>query len=423
MKWIILVVSVFCMSNMPLKAHRYALLHRDKFPIGMWVTPPDSFRNDFHFKKLAECGLTFVNGFAPHENTTDEIIRALDLSAENDLLYFVNRASTHYAIVSYPENEVVPAQFVTGLEPFVSHPAFAGELLMDEPGKPLIKSVAAFVRVFEEHFKPKMWHVNLFPTYATGGIQTHSYEDYIDTWMAEVKPPCISYDSYPLLASGGIIDDYYYNLDLIRKKALQFRIPFWTFIQTLSISRTPGVPDKREPSREDIRWQVWSNLAFGAKGIQYFCYWTPGSATEVFTDALIGRDGNETVRYKVVQQLNKEVQAIGRKVLGSDPVGVMQIASEPYPLYDAALDTFGPVSRLSGDDVIAGCFQDEGGKSQLLVCPLRPDRGAALTVHFDRKKGSVVLSQGETSNKVSFKKGRLDLKIMAGDAVLIEFSE
>ena len=420
----ILLVFLFCvMFFLPVSSGRYSILHREQFPIGMWVTPPDSFRNDFHYKKMAESGLTFVNGFAHYENTPEEILHALDLSARHNLLYFVNRKSTHYAILKYEHQQSVPEEFVNGLKPFAAHPAFAGELLIDEPGKPLMKSVAAFVRSFETNYSEKMWHVNLFPTYATGGIQTHSYEDYIDTWLAEVKPPYLSYDSYPLLTNGDIIDDYYCNLDLIRSKALKAGIPFWTFIQTLSISQTPGVPDKREPSKEDIRWQVWSNMAFGAKGIQYFCYWTPGSASEVFTDAMIDRKGRETVRYRYVKQLNREVQVIGQKLLNSDPVGVIQTAIQPYSLYVPSLKSFGPVQGLSGDDHVAGCFLDETMNAQLLISPLRPEKGAELILRLLNDKGTVTLTKGTCVRKVVYTNGRLKLKIKAGDAVLVEFQE
>lgn len=420
------ILLVFLCSLMlvgPLSSGRYTILHPDKFPIGMWVTPPDSFRTDFQYKKMAESGLTFVNGFAHYENTPEEILHALDLSARHNLLYFVNRKSTHYAILKYEHQQSVPEEFVNGLKPFAAHPAFAGELLIDEPGKPLITSVAAFVRSFEANFSDKMWHVNLFPTYATGGIQTHSYDDYIDTWLTEVKPPYLSYDSYPLLTNGEIIDDYYLNLDLVRSKALKAGIPFWTFIQTLSISQTPGVPDKREPSREDIRWQVWSNLALGAKGIQYFCYWTPGSATEVFTDAMIDRNGNETVRYQYVKELNREVQVIGRKLLKSDPVGVIQTATQPYSLYVPSLKSFGPVQGLIGDDHVAGCFLNETKNAQLLISPLRPEKGAELILRLTNDKGTVTLTKGTCERKVVYTNGRLKLKIKAGDAVLVEFQE
>ncbi len=406
-----------------ISAARYALLHPAKFPIGMWVSPPDSFRNEAQFKKMADCGITFVNGFAPHENSTAEVMKVLDLCAQNDMLYFVNRASTHYSVLAHSDSLPLPREFVEGLKPYVSHPAFAGELLFDEPGKPLFKNLAAFIQQFEKNFGHSVWHVNLFPSYATGGIRTHSYEEYIDSWIREVNPPCLSYDSYPLLASGGIIDDYFYNLDLIRAKSLQANIPFWTFIQTLSIANTPGVPDKREPSGEDIRWQVWSNLAFGSKGIQYFCYWTPGNGAEIFTDALISRNGTETPRYTVVQSLNREVQYISQWLLNSDPVGILQHSSTPYKLYIPSPDKAGPLHRITGDDVIAGCFRDSAGKMLFLICPLRPDKGADLTVHFDDKIRNVMVAQGLKSTAKHLKKGQLKLKIKQGDAVLLYFNE
>ena len=401
----------------------YDVLGIGCLPVGMWVTPPDRFRNDAEYKKMAESGINFVNGFCPNEDTDDDIKMALDLSEKNGLRYFVNRRIVHTAIHAHAQsmNAELPDEFITGLRKYADHPAFAGELLMDEPGKPLIPSVAAFTKSFEMNFPDKMWHVNLFPTYATGGIQTFSYEDYIDTWLKYTEPGYLSYDSYPLLKEGGIINDYYYNLDLVRAKTAERRIPFWTFIQTLSIAQTPGVPDKREPSEADIRWQVWSNLAFGAKGIQYFCYWSPGNGAELFSDALIDVNGKETTKYSYVKKLNADIQKTGKILLECDAAGVIQTAAKPFPLYAPEMKSFGPVLGVTGDDNITGCFKDKTGKYYVLISPLTPEKGADVTLQLDKKMKYVTLIKGDCTQKVKIKNNRIEQSIGMGEAVLIAF--
>ena len=418
-----LVQSNCAVNKKIVLTNRYDVLKLGHLPVGLWVTPPDSFRNDAEYKKISDCGINFLNGFGYNENTPDKINSSLALCERYGLKYFVNKTNVDKAIKAYatdPDKKLLDT-FIAGIKGYSNHPAFAGELLMDEPGKPLIPSVAAFTKRFEKEYPGKMWHVNLFPAYATGGIQTFSYEDYIDSWLKYTEPNYLSYDSYPLLKDAGIINDYFYNLDLVRSKTLERGIPFWTFIQTLSIAQTPGVPDKRDPSEADIRWQVWVNLAFGAKGIQYFCYWSPGSGAELFGAALIALDGKETAQYGYVKKLNADINKTGQILLGCDALGVIQTAKKPYPLYSPEIRSFGPVRKAEGDDHVIGCFKDRNGKFKVLVMPLTPDKGATVSLLLDKEVKSVTLVQGETVQRQKVRKGCLVQSIAAGNAVLIEF--
>lgn len=406
-----------------LPINKYDVMNMNNLPVGMWVTPPDQYRNDMQYQRIAKAGINFVNGFGFYENTSDEIITALDLCAKYGLKYFVNRNDAHKAILTYADNpdKTIIENFMAGVRDYFKHPAYAGELLLDEPGKPLFSSVGAFTKRYEKLYPDKMWHVNLFPTYATGGIKTSSYEDYISSWLNVIDPNYLSFDSYPLLKTGGIIQDYFYNLDFIRAKTLERGIPFWTFIQTLSIAQTPGVPDKRDPSEKEIRWQVWINLVFGAKGIQYFCYWSPGSGTEVFSDALITREGKKTDKYDYVKRINSDLRKTGKILLECDAAGVIQTTVNPYPLYEGNRKSFGPVKKVVGDDNIVGCFTDKNGHYRILISPLTPDKDATVKLVLERDIDYVTVIKGKKEKRIKIKNQELVQTLSAGDAVLVKF--
>jgi hypothetical protein len=236
-----------------------------------------------------------------------------------------------------------------------------------------------------------------------------------------IDPNYLSYDSYPLLKTGGIIQDYFYNLDFIRAKTLEREIPFWTFIQTLSIAQTPGVPDKRDPSEKEIRWQVWINLAFGAKGIQYFCYWSPGSGAEVFSNALITREGKKTDKYDYVKRLNSDLRKTGKILLECDATGVIQTTVDPYPLYEGNRKSFGPVKKVAGDDNIVGCFIDKNGHYIILISPLTPDKDATVKLILERDIDYVTIIKGKKEKRIKIKNQELVQTLSAGDAVLVKF--
>jgi len=400
----------------------YDILSLGEIAIGLWVTPPMDAQTSEEYGKIKDCGINFVNGFYFHENSNSRIVNVLNFCEEHGLKYFAGRAITVEDVKKYAQNPdpALLKKFTDGIKPYANHPAYAGELLMDEPGKPLFGALKAFVSAFKDAYPNKLWHINLFPSYATGGIQASSYADYINSWMQTMTPHYLSYDSYPLLTDGGITKDYYSNLDFIRAKSRFQQIPFWTFIQTLSIAGTPGVPDKREPSEADIRWQVWSNLAFGAKGIQYFCYWSPGSGSETFGEALIGLDGQKTVRYDYVKKLNTDINSIGKILLECHADGVIQTAASPYNLYEPLYD-YGEVVSVSGDDNIVGCFKDKDGKNKILITTLTPKKDANVSLSLKNTVTKVKIWKNNVATEESPVNNKLSFSVKAGDAVFVEF--
>lgn len=402
--------------------YNYDVLSLGEVAVGLWVTPPADYQTSEEYARIRECGINFVNGFHYFENSNSRILKVLDYCEENNLKFFANKATVAEDIIKYSKNadKSLLTKFIDEIEPYAKHPAFAGELLMDEPGKSLFGAVSAFTKAFEKAYPDKMWHVNLFPSYATGGIQAPNYNDYISNWLLTVPSKHISYDSYPLLATGGIINDYFYNLDIIRSKSRFRKIPFWTFIQTLSIAGTPGVPDRREPSETDIRWQVWTNLAFGAKGIQYFCYWTPGNGSEQFGEALIGLNGEKTVRYDYVKKINNDINRIGKILLNCHAEGVILTSVKEYPMFEQ-LYNFGIIDSVTGDESIVGCFENEKGEKKVLITTLTPDKPSNVILHLSENSRKIkVWINGSSQERVVNEKN-ISFQIKEGEAVFIEF--
>lgn len=402
--------------------YNYDVLGLGEIALGLWVTPPSEYQTSDEYARIREVGINFVNGFQYFENSNSRIVKVLDYCEENNLKYFANKSIVEEDIRKYatnPDNSLL-TKFVNGIKPYADHPAFAGELLFDEPGKPLFNAFAAFTKAFEEAFPDKMWHVNLLPSYATGGIRAPNYDDYISSWLLTVPSQHISYDNYPLLATGGIIDDYFYNLDIIRSKSRFRKIPFWSFAQTLSIGGTPGVPDKREPSEIDIRWQVWSSLAFGSKGIQYFCYWTPGSGNEQFGDALIDMDGNKTVRYDYVKKINNDMNQIGKILLQCHAEGVILTSNKEYPMFQQ-LYNFGKIESVTGNESIVGCFKNDKGENKVLITTLTPANPSNVILNLTDSPTKIRVWTNGTPEERTVNGTTISLQIEAGEAAFVEF--
>lgn len=411
--------------------NQYDLLDIGNIHIGMWVTPPAANRTQESFDTMAESGINFVNGFEYFESDENQIREALTFADNSGLKFLVADRRVTEAINTYDttKNAQLIEEAMTAIESYYEYPAYAGQLLIDEPGRSKFETVHAFIDAFEINYPGKQWHVNMFPSYAEGGAGV-PYLQYVDDWMELVNPNYYSYDSYPLLVPDPNnpftryeIEDYFYNLDVLRSKTAEKKIPLWSFIQTLGISGTPGVADKRTPSREDIRWQVYVNLAFGVKGLQYFCYWTPSGGSESFTDAMIAADGTKTERYDYVKEVNTEILNFGEHLLQCDSKGIILNVANPsdakYKLYDDSLTSYGKVTAVSGDDAIIGCFYNPyTGEDSLLIVPTTPRDNAELSLTMQGVE-EVTAYIGGQARALKTSNGVLTLSLNAGDGMYI----
>src|SRR5438094_9996192 len=81
---------------------------------------------------------------------------------------------------------------------------------------------------------------------------------------------------YPFESSRTDFRRYFLQLSLIRDKAAEhsrpaYHIPFWSVIQASPRRDHPNAPDHSTPTFNQIRWQAYMSVAYGAKGI---FYWT-----------------------------------------------------------------------------------------------------------------------------------------------------
>ena len=75
-----------------------------------------------------------------------------------------------------------------------------------------------------------------------------------------VKPSLLSYDHYQF-AQNGDNPDYFLNLMMIRRTALDARVPFLNIVQACT-----WTPSMRVPGPDELRYLVYTTLAYGGQG-------------------------------------------------------------------------------------------------------------------------------------------------------------
>jgi len=327
------------------------------FPISYWVAPPSELAR---YREAAECGFTVVPG--PPE--------ALDLAQQAGLKLIVQDPRIHAHMT---ESAGWEAAVQTVVDACASHPALWGYFITDEPSYHQFVSLAQIVRALEARDPQHPAYINLFPNYATPDqLGTLDYREHVRRYVDIVRPPLISYDYYTLLEEGER-EGYFCNLGIIRAEALRAGVPFWNIILS-----TPHYC-YRDPSPQDLRWQVYTTLAYGGKGICYFTYWTYDG--ENFGNAIIGLYGERTAKYAVVQQLNTEIGKLAPHLLRLTSLRVEHWPQAP--LGAQALSGEGLVTHVEGEgELVIGEFVDPDGLPWLMLTNRSKTRSPHLTLHL-----------------------------------------
>jgi hypothetical protein len=347
-------------------------------PVLAWLGIPDVSATPARFQELREAG--FTHNYAWY--SADWLPYVMNYAVESGIKMIV------------PPMVTTVSSFV---EQFKDHPALEAYYLQDEPSASLFSSLATQVEQIQS-LDPNHWcYINLFPiTASSSSLGTSSYESYVNSYLSTVPTQVLSFDIYPVMEVLGvqiIQPQYYNNLEVISSKAKAAGIPFWAF----ALSTAHGVYPV--PTLTHLRFQVFSNLAYGAQGIQYFTYWQPTDTS--FHDAPINANGEKTSTWYVVQSMNKEIKGISPVFLGATVDSVGHTGTPPAGT--TAYTASAPINNLttSGSDGAVVSRLTNGSNEYLVVVNRDLDSTMTLTVTVDTSKNFSVVSKNGTKTALT----------------------
>ncbi len=315
------------------------------FPIMAWNHAPGDAAA---LKKMHDCGFTVAGFVTP---------------AHLDLVH----AAGMKAIVSDPRagdydwTKVDADKARKNIEALVAevnnHPAVFGYYLRDEPPSAFFAGLEKVAAPLRELAPGKWPYINLFPNYAIDEqLGTKGYADYLDKFIATCHPPILSYDHYTLMEGGSMRERYFENLEQMRAAALKAKIPFWNIVQSTAAL------DFREVSAADLRFQAFTTLAYGARGLSWFTYLS--SPTGNFRGAPIDQFGNENPSWRWMQQANLQVLKLTPTMLKLTSDRVYHFGKLPPGTH--APDDKSLVSALD-PNMLASDFTHEDGSRWVMI--------------------------------------------------------
>jgi hypothetical protein len=274
---------------------------------------------------------------------------------------------------------------MAGLPPgrLPNDPACWGYCLADEPGPGAFPELRKTVDALRLARPGQLAYINLLPNYApTWALGTSNYAEFVARFVREVRPDVLSMDYYPMFspeADGR--DGYCQNLEVMREQSLAAGVPFWNFFNAM-----PFGPHT-DPTEAQLRWQINASLAYGAKGVMYFCYWTPAGAEFPKGGAILRRDGTRTRHYDEARRLNARLKQLGPTLMQLTSTGVYRVRPKDDP---AGVLKGSPIRSLTPGDYLVGAFRHADGRRAVLLQNYQFAYSAWPTVEFDALAATVL---------------------------------
>jgi len=364
MKIVVFPMVVAVLTTAAQAARTQERFVQDRFAIGFWVDPPADQITDARYKEIADANFTLVHGaFGPRNRK--EVQEQLALCEKHGLKAIVR------SDLSRPEE-------------LPDSPACWGYHIVDEPNTAAFAGLKATVDAIRKNRPGKLAYINLLPDYANSAqLGASTYDEYVSRFCKEVGPDVLCMDYYPMLtptADGR--DGYCGNLEVMRKYALKYKIPFWNFFNTM-----PFGPHY-DPTESHLRWQIYTSLAYGAKGVLYFCYWTPRGGEFPKGGAIISADGRRTRHYDQTKRINAAVKNLGPTLMKLASLKVIRIRPTDDP---AAALQHSPIKTVSkGADYLIGIFRHSDGRRAALLVNYDHNYTTWPTVEFDAPDNDVI---------------------------------
>ena len=299
------------------------------------------------------------------------------------------------------------------------HPAFYSYHITDEPNALQFPALGKLVAYLRERDPAHLSYINLFPTYAsneqlgTHGDVVTAYKEHLRLYVEQVKPALISYDHYQFRLNGDS-DQYFLNLAMIRRAAQDAGVPFLNIVQACTWAPTI----MRVPNMNELRYLVYSTLAYGAQGISYYVY-----ACVNHHGSLVSLDGTPGPLYHAIKSYNREFAAIAMELqplrsLGVYHTSMLERGCEPLPA-DASFRLVPLESPAGTRGFLLGCFGVKEKPTHMVVVNLEynAEVNASLV-----GPGELELFDAATAQWFSAKKIAIELILPPGGGKLVRIA-
>lgn len=348
------------------------VLPTGKMTIGTWCGVPRKFLSPERFLEAREAGFTYIS--------TSCEGRAWDAIPTVEPVYAVQMVKLAHAaglqsivwdsrIFAAAAGRDVDKNLDAAVANYSKLPGLLSYFVNDEPPESqwsrLVPAFQGLLKRDPAHFP----YINLSPGHDSWGA-------HVERFVKMFKPQVWSFDQYPLMSDGSDDPSFYTLLDSARMATAATNVPWWQYVQAI------GYNWHRTPTGPELLWQMMHVLAYGGSGVLYFTYWTPSVewTGELFTTALIDRDGRRTVLYNATKLNNRRIAGIGKYTVAATSLGVF--LNGPLMPYTEPFVPFSQVYVAGPNPLTIGMFGIPGSQATYALLVNRNHKAASSNILY-----------------------------------------
>ena len=278
---------------------------QEKFLISIYSPPPAAFMNDEQYQVMKDAHIDCILNIGPGvANDKEGNLKTLNMAEKYEMKVYV-----YDARMNKSDDDLKAL-----VNDYKTHPALAGYYVTDEPDSARLQWAIDTHQKVTELDNERDAYVNQLPDWAVA-----NYEAFLKRWVEGVGKEnlnYLAYDNYPYKRKERLEKTYFNNLDIIRRTGLQYDVKTSSCLQSFGMYFS-GVEELRRPNADEMRLNVYSNLAYGIKNPVWYPYWTTFRHSDVITmsSCIINYDGVKSDLYEPFKILNGEMKQLG-KTLG-----------------------------------------------------------------------------------------------------------
>ncbi|MCQ2432909.1 MAG: hypothetical protein MJ175_09945 [Clostridia bacterium] len=402
-------------------------MNRKRLNIGAYILQ-EYAQTERHIREVKECGIDLIIGM-------DNYPEVLDLFEKYGVGAVVGgvlpgwwggngeRAGRMHEINPMYQYELAAANFK-------DHPAIWGIDVGDEPSALDFPYYSKVIRRVGELFPSQFVYLNLYPNYASvsqntadqtvSQLGTATYEEHIESYCRNVPSDYICYDFYLYSIN---VPKAYENLRVVADACLRTGRSMWIVLQVNSNKPAEWI------SENELRFQAYTAMAFGAETITWACY-TAGW----WHNQVLDENGEKTEQYAKLQKVNAELHAIGEPYMRYRRTATHFVGFNGTKWLDGtqitpvdSLDTgfFTDVKEADGNPIVVGeMTAREGSGHALMICAAEDPYDKAPTmrkIRFRAAGSAVRVFGGHGIVPVcKLPDGSYETEVMSCDGILIE---
>jgi len=346
-------------------------MNRNRLNIGTYILQPYA-RSEQHIKDIAEAGIDFVIGME-YDTAALEHMQKYGVGVIASVLpgWWGGDGDNAGTMAEQRPLEIYDERAAA----FKDHPMIWGVEVGDEPSALDFPHYGKVMNRVDHIFPSQFPYLNLYPNYASvaqnndkqtvNQLGTATYEEHIARYCEYVDSDYICYDFYLYACN---VTKHYENLRVVAEACQKTGRDLWIVLQVNS-SR-----EKEWMSENNLRFQAFSSMAFGAENIIWACY-TAGW----WHNQVLDKDGNKTEQYDKLKKVNREIHTIAEEYMRFRRVSIHfvgyagnedmeQVKQEPIESLNTGV--FFDVKADNASPLVVGQMvsRAEDGSHALMIC-------------------------------------------------------